>query len=534
MKIQTLQGINFENKTTTVKAKLDRKVDYEIIEEIKAFHPIFLEKYTIENKNILIVQTKLPYLWQEIARVLNENIDLKSKREKILKEIIQKQIKSMSTISVLQAAKEMDEEITPFLKADGQYERQYKIGCGKRSESTIFFSSSKDSAIARLIQTDKYLTNQLTNRLNIPLAKWEIVPSKNDLKEIFNQYTKPVVIKPTSLAGGHGVNTNIHSYQQALQAYENAQEAIRSVTELRRRSKIIIQKQVQGEDFRLLVVDGKLEAVTKRVPAFVEGNGKSTVEELIKETNKQEQRDTSNPTHTLKPISINQPLIDYLKEQGLSLKHVPKNKEKITVRKIASMSQGGITIDYTEKVSKHIKYICESIAQTINAYTLGVDIICQDISKPLTIENGSLIEINTMPEAYLNLYPLIGKQRPEIAKKFVKGLLKNKNKTKKIVIIGDIKQHPILKGNTGVYYQNSIYINKELINQNVETHKAIESLKLNSFLDNIVLHHKNISEAKKHGLGFDLIDELHFNKEYKKDINKLDKSLIKKYEIFNN
>jgi cyanophycin synthetase len=79
------------------------------------------------------------------------------------------------------------------------------------------------------------------------------------------------------------------------------------------------------------------------------------------------------------------------------------------------MSQGGITEDFTDQVGPEIKYIVESIASSIHAFVVGVDILCRDISKPLTKDNGGIIEINTKPEAYLNLYPVIGKQRENVA-----------------------------------------------------------------------------------------------------------------------
>jgi cyanophycin synthetase len=90
---------------------------------------------------------------------------------------------------------------------------------------------------------------------------------------------------------------------------------------------------------------------TKRIPAFVEGNGKDTIEELIEKTNKDTRRDIQNPTHTLKPIVIDEAMLELLKEKELSLNYIPAIGEKVVVRKVASMSQGGIT-----KISQ-MKYV---------------------------------------------------------------------------------------------------------------------------------------------------------------------------------
>jgi len=535
MKIQVLQGINLENDTTTIKIALKKNIDVNLINEIKNYHPIFLKSYTI-NKNVLIIQSKLPNLWKEIGRILHEK-----ESRKLALGIIKRQINSMSTITVLDVADKMSEEISQFLLSGGfftssgnsKFNRQYVIGCGARSAIATSFSSSKDSQLAKQIQTDKYKTNRLIDRLSIPSAPWEEILSEEHLKNIFEKYKTPVVIKPTSFTGGRGVYIGIKTLQEGLQAYKDIIKISSEHVTQNKHNKIIIQEQIDGEDYRLLVINGTLEAATKRIPAFLLGNGKNSIKELIQKTNQDPKRNISNPTHILKPILIDEPLVNYLSEQGLNLKYIPKKDEKILVRKVASMSQGGITQDFTDKVNKQIKYITESLAQSLRAYVLGIDVICKDISKPLTKENGGIIEVNTMPEAYLNMYPVLGPQRPQIAQKFVNGLLTQE--VKKIVAIGgtleDIKKN--LKGNTGIYSNNTIYINNEVINKNIPTHKATQSLKINSYLKNIIFHYQNIQEVQKYGLGFDKIDTLYIQKSLLKDknldkrIKDIDKKLVK-------
>lgn len=537
MKTQVLQGINLENDTTTIKIALSKNIDVNLINEIKNYHPIFLKSYTIKN-NVLIIQSKLPNLWKEIGKILH-----KKESKKLALEIVKKQIKSMSTITVLDVADKMNEEITQFLLTGGfftssgnsKFNRQYAIGCGIRSAIATSFSSSKDSQLAKQIQTDKYKTNRLIDRLSIPSAPWEEILSEGHLKGIFKKYKTPVVIKPTSFTGGRGVHIGIKTLQEGLQAYKDIVK-ISSEHSQGQHNKIIIQEQIDGEDYRLLVINGTLEAATKRIPAFLLGNGKNSIKELIQKTNQDPKRNIYNPTHILKPILIDEPLVNYLNEQGLNLKYIPKKDEKILVRKVASMSQGGITQDFTDKVNKQIKYITESLAQSLRAYVLGIDVICKDISKPLTKENGGIIEVNTMPEAYLNMYPVLGPQRPQIAQKFVDGLLTQEVK-QTVVIGGQLEQvrnfTKNLEGNIGIYSNNTIYINNEVINKDIPTHKATQSLKINSYLKNITFHYQNIQEVQKYGLGFDRIDTLYIQKSLSQDknlskrISSIDKKLIK-------
>jgi cyanophycin synthetase len=382
-------------------------------------------------------------------------------------------------------------------------------------------ASSQDSRLAKQIQRDKWATNLMIERLGLPTPKWQVLDSPDQIEEIWNQYEKPVVIKPVGLTAGSGVSTGLNTIEEAKEAFLFAKAKTERHVGKTWQLKIMIQEQVPGEDYRLLVIDGKLEVATKRIPAFIVGDGKSTIKELIEETNKDPRRDTSKPTHILKPIKIDEPLLNLLDEKGLSLESIPKKDEKITVRKVASMSQGGITEDFTDKVGPEIKHIVESIATSIHAFVIGADVLCKDISKPLTKDNGGIIEINTKPEAYLNLYPVIGKRREEVADTHIKKLLKD-NKTKKIVVVGQfskdiptlLKEKPLLKpyldenDTIGEYKEKSIFINSLRINSDLEKEKAIQSLKVNASLDVVMIHHRSWEDVRETGLGFDNIDML--------------------------
>jgi len=201
------------------------------------------------------------------------------------------------------------------------------------------------------------------------------------------------------------------------------------------------------------------------------------------------------------------------------------------------MSQGGITEDFTDKVGKEIRILVESIARSIHAFTLGIDIICLDISKPLTKENGSILEINTMPEAYLNLYPVLGKQRQYVADRYVEYLL-SENSCKRFVVVGQSKNNlPTLlrkrwvikkEHNVGEIIDDRYYINGILINSGKEKWQSVESIKCNGLLDFILLNYRDWSEVRDNGFGFDYIDTLYITKD--QSINKECMKIVKGYK----
>lgn len=529
MKVQVLQGVNLENSITTIKIELDATPKVEIIDLIKSYHPIFMEKYSVEGNMITIV-SKLPHFWKEMADPLNKyalgEINEAELDDIVHLETIKPQILSMSTIPILDHAMKQNYEITQTFTEEGmktgfgrtRFNRYYTIGCGSSSDITISIASTGDSHFSQAVQRNKWATNTMLDRLKLPIAKWEEVEKKEDFKKIWDNYTKPVVVKPVGLVGGSGVVTKIKTIKEAEHAFDIASKAIFAKERPTWQTKIMIQEQVPGEDYRLLVINGILRIATKRIPAHVIGDGKKTLKQLIEITNAEPRRNKRNPSHTLKPIEFDQLLDEYIEEQGFSYDYIPKEGEKVFVRKVSNMSQGGMTEDFTDKIHPQIKAISEALAASLHSYVLGVDLYCEDTSQALNGHNGTILEANTMPESYLNAFPSDGKQYPQIGQWVVEGLREGKTPTKKIVVIGGDKKKAYTaslaelsnpeKETVGMYSNTTMYLQNEAVKKDVEAWRAIEALKINASLTTIILHYPTIDEVKAFGLGFDQIDKV--------------------------
>jgi hypothetical protein len=261
MKTQILQGINLEYAITTIKITFDEVSDLStivpILELIKSFHPIFMAGYKFEvtdGNNILIINSKLPKLWREAAQSLNDlalnKITEDQAKDYILNTVIKKQVLSMSTIPSLYAAHKLGYETTQFytngeiLEQNSSMNRYYCIGTGKKSHIIVSFAGSGDSHIAQKTQKDKWSTNTVIKRLGLPIAKWQMFSGKEELDQIFDNYRKPFVIKPTGLVGGHGVTTGIITKEQAYKAIEIAQASIEKRDGPEWQRKMMIQEQV--------------------------------------------------------------------------------------------------------------------------------------------------------------------------------------------------------------------------------------------------------------------------------------------------
>lgn len=543
MKIKVLQGLNLKNPYTTVVAEMDT-VKPELLDFFRKLHPVFMIDYAIISSKTLEIQTHIPFLWKkpEMLQPLEDYSTGKKELEDAKTEMLEMVsliVKSMSSIPILSAAHKMGYETNQFytnnkILSKKLLNRYFNIGIGHEAGVTVAASSTADSVLAFKTQRDKWFTNQFIESMGIPIAAWEHVESREDLPEIAKRIGFPCVIKPVGLTGGHAVFVGIKDLKELEEAYDKIKEAVAEKPALSLwQAEIIVQKKIEGNDYRVLVVNGKVEIATHRIPARVIGDGKHTIKELIEIENKNPARNTSLPTHTLKYIVIDDELIKVVRSNGHELDDVLKKDEIVYVRRVASMSQGGITADMTDKIHPQTKLICESIGKSIHCNVLGVDVLCKDITKSLTPDNGCIIEMNTMPETYLNAFPVIGKQYPDIGEKIIQGTINTKAHTNRVVVIGNIKDInpeqaydeianlPQKPQCTGKLSEGKLIIDSYEINSQITSiEDAVLALKKNRLLDTIVLHYKDSPEVEENGLGFDTVDLLLISKQEFEKIGK--------------
>lgn len=536
MRIKVLQGCNVESEHTTVIIEYE-KVDSRLLDCFKAIHPIFIRSYTIEANRIVKIQTDIPHLWKNVVfakQIEDLATGRKSYRdaEMTMMEQAKLLLGSMTTIPILYAAHALGYETIQLYVNEGSllkkgWNLDYCVGIGAEQHLVHSASSSKDSSAAKKTQQDKILTNQFLENMGVPIASWAMVDSKEELSIIADKLGFPLVMKPAGLTGGHGVQIGMKNLEELETAwdrihlyYENEMKFPEAKAGWQKR--ILVQRVLKGNDYRLLVICGNLEIATHRMQAQVIGNGKSTIEKLIEIENQNPARNISLPTHTLKPIVIDEDLTKVLAKQNFELNSIPKKNEVVRVRDVASMSQGGITKDVTDDLCPQIRYLAESIARSIHAHVLGIDILCQDITKPLTLENGGIIEMNTMPEMYLNTFPVLGKQYPEVNTLMVKTLMKDATHTNAIVILGlasDEKITEILSrelpdhGRIGMFHHGVYTIEGEIIQSGLTTHEGVLCIKKNASLNTIALHYDSLEEIEENGFGFNTVDLLIIDKD---------------------
>ena len=217
--------------------------------------------------------------------------------------------------------------------------------------------------------------------------------------EYAQQLGLPVIVKPNSGSQGSGV-TLVHNKKEFY-------EAMRQIFKSDRIA--IIQPFVEGNDYRVVVLDNKIISAYQRIPLNVSGDGKSTIKQLLKKKQEKfvaERRDTQIKFDDVR-------ILNKLKRQKLTLDSILEKKQLVYLLDNANLSTGGDSIDVTNKVHPKFKKLATNLTRDMNLRLCGVDLIIDGdiVDKP---RNYWILEINAAPG--LDHYAKLGAEQAEIVK----------------------------------------------------------------------------------------------------------------------
>jgi len=133
--------------------------------------------------------------------------------------------------------------------------------------------TSRTSALGVDIAGDKKLTTTLLAAAGLPVPRSDMVRSADEAGAVAARIGYPVVTKPLDGNHGRGVSLDLRTDADVRRGFERAIEQTRSGI-------VVVESYIQGNDYRVLVIDGHMVAVAQRVPAHVIGDGEHTVREL--------------------------------------------------------------------------------------------------------------------------------------------------------------------------------------------------------------------------------------------------------------
>ena len=284
----------------------------------------------------------------------------------------------------------------PFIRLNKSSLVQLGYGINQqRIRATI---AGTTSCIAVDIAGDKDETKRLLEAAEIPVPKGSIIRSENELQDAIDRIGYPCVLKPLNGNHGKGATTNIINYTQALTALAAAQKYGRSV---------IVEKFINGFDFRLLCINNKFICAALRTPAAVTGDGQHSIQWLVDETNKDERRGYGHEK-VLTQIKVDEFTKIMLDDKGYTLETIPQKGELVLLKPTANLSTGGTSTDVTDEVHPNNIFMAERISKIIGLDICGIDIMAPNLKVPITENRGAVLEVNAAPGFRMHIEPSEG------------------------------------------------------------------------------------------------------------------------------
>ncbi|MGJ9419947.1 cyanophycin synthetase [Massilia sp. CMS3.1] len=329
-----------------------------------------------------------------MAAVSGESFDMKSTVAR-LTDLVDRYCLGPSTANIVDAATERG--IPSIRLTEGNL---VQLGHGAAQRRIWTAETDRTSAIAESIASDKDLTKRLLASCGVPVPEGALVRSAEAAWEEAQDIGLPVVVKPVDGNHGRGVTLNLMSESEVHTAYAIASEAGGS-------SAVLVERFIPGNEHRLLIVGRQVVAVARGESLRVTGDGSSSVSALVASQINTDPRRGETEEHPLGTVNVqdDEILLD-LKRQGLTPASVPQDGQKVLIQ-----PNGNVSDDVTDLVHPEVAHMAALAARVVGLDIAGIDLVCEDISRPLAQQRGAIIEVNSSPGLLAHIKPASGTPR---------------------------------------------------------------------------------------------------------------------------
>ncbi|MCL4757891.1 MAG: ATP-grasp domain-containing protein [Rhodocyclaceae bacterium] len=276
--------------------------------------------------------------------------------------------------------------------------QQHYLGDGRHASLTSPTVTGRTSRVGGDLCSDKRLTVRRLAACAVPVPRQATAGTVEAAVEAALHIGWPVVVKPQQGMKGKGVTVNLRSVAAVRRAYAAARPF---------GSEIVVERFIRGADHRLLVIGGRFVAAVRRVPPYLVGDGSKTVRQLIADANRQDRRDGM----WLYVLNLDAEMRATLATLGLAPDSVPDKGRRFRLRRVASHSLGGTTVDVTDRVHPDNRAMAEAAARACLLDVAGIDFMTPDIGRSWREGVGAVIEVNKGPGFSLHVMPNQGKPR---------------------------------------------------------------------------------------------------------------------------
>ncbi len=264
--------------------------------------------------------------------------------------------------------------------------------------TTIFYRKTS------LEMDDKAQVKKILSDAGIPVASGGRCKTIDDAHALARAIGFPLVVKPLDGSSSMHVTFPVQSDEELVRAVAIALEYSPG---------FLVERYLPGRLYRGTVVGKKHVFVCEKERTHVVGDGTSTIMQLIEEKNTDPRRAQAHQTNaTLRKIPCDDRLDTTLARNGLNRNAILPAGEKAYLHDKCLIGLGCDVIGHTEQAHPTNKELFLKIAELYCADLIGIDLICDDITKPYDPETAGILEVNGLPHVDLHVHLSVGSPDP--------------------------------------------------------------------------------------------------------------------------
>ncbi|WP_099023528.1 N-acetylglutaminylglutamine synthetase [Mycolicibacterium palauense] len=256
---------------------------------------------------------------------------------------------------------------------------EMRLSHGGRSVVTRESLSEFTSAVAMARCDDKRLTRRIVTEAGVTVPRGRLATFDQGDHDFLAE-VGDVVVKPTRGEQGKGITVGISGDDELDAALARAREHY---------PEVLIEQRAEGDDLRLVVINGKVVAAALRMPAEVVGTGKHTIRELIEAQSRRRSAATGGESI----IPMDAVTEGTVHEAGWTMDDILPEGQKLRVRRTANLHQGGTIHDVTADVHPELCRVAVTAAEAIGIPVTGIDLLVPDITR----DEYVFVEANERP-----------------------------------------------------------------------------------------------------------------------------------------
>ena len=271
-----------------------------------------------------------------------------------------------------------------------------EISIGDFRTRVIENTCAIDDPVTLAVLADKPLTYRVVRGESVPVPPHVAFTPRTirEAAEFLRRTAGGCVVKPAAgTGGGRGITTGVRTPTHLARAAAAA--AVYG-------DRLLVEEQVPGDNYRLLYLDGELVDAFVRRPPTVEGDGRSSVAQLVRAANAERLRRGAGVSQVLLTTDLD--MRRTLARQGLTLRSVPAAGTRATLKTVVNENAGDDNSGAAAVLCESIVDDCARVVRALRVRLAGVDVITRNPRVSLAQAGGVVLEVNAPPNFYYHYH----------------------------------------------------------------------------------------------------------------------------------